>query len=112
MKGTAKMADRWYIVKNGKFLTSASKFTDNLNLAHLYDDEEIAAYFAKPIGGEVKILKHRDWVVVKDGEYLGRGGKLVEDLKAAYSFSSKSVADRYARDFNGEAVQVMARMNR
>lgn len=102
------MSDFCYIIKDGKYLTSGAKFTDNINLAYLYDDQEKAEYIAKSVGGQVVVRKSKKWVVVKDGMYLSNNGRFVQDIKEAYFFN-KSIADQYAQELKGNAVQVLTK---
>jgi hypothetical protein len=103
------MSDFWYIAKDGKYLTAEARFTDNFNLAYLYEDKEQAEFLAKKFDGEAIARKSRKWVVVKNGEYLSEKEKFVEDIDLAYSFNNKNIAEQYARELEGKAVQVLSK---
>lgn len=101
------MSEFWFIVREGKYFTRGTKFTDNFNLAYLYGSKEEAEDVANEIGGEIRAYKRQKWVVVKDNCYLSYGGKFVKDLNEAYLFS-KSTANQYAQELKGQAVQVLS----
>ena len=98
------MGEFFYIIKENKYLTSGAKFTDNVNLAYLYDNKDEAECIARKTEGIVMARKPRKWIVVKDGMYLSNNGKFIEDIKEAYVFD-KSTAEQYSRELKGEAVE-------
>ena len=100
------MKEFFLIFKDGKYLTSREKFTDNFNLAYLFENKDDAEKIAQKMNGIVKVYKPGKWLVVKDGLYLGYNNKFVEDIKNAYVFH-KITAQQYARELNGEAVETL-----
>lgn len=102
------MSDFWYILKDGKYLTAGAKFTDNFNLAYLYENKEQAEILAARVGGEVMVYRRSKWVVVKDGMYLSNNNRFIKDINEAYLFDRKT-SEQYARELKGNAVQVLAK---
>ena len=98
------MSEFYFIVKDGKYLTSGAKYTDNVNLAYLYKNKDEAEHIASKIEGTVLAKKSRKWVVVKDNMYLSTNNEFIKDIKEAYIFN-KSTAEQYARELKGAAVE-------
>ncbi|NLW92622.1 MAG: hypothetical protein GXY34_13615 [Syntrophomonadaceae bacterium] len=98
------MGGFFYIIKENKYLTSGAKFTDNVNLAYLYDNRDEAECIARKIEGIVMARRSRKWIIVKNGMYLSNNGRFIEDIKEAYIFD-QSTAEQYARELKGEAVE-------
>lgn len=102
------MSNFWYISKDGKYLTAGAKFTDNFDLAYLYENKKQAEILAARVGGDVMVRKSSKWVVVKDGMYLTKNNRFIKDINEAYFFN-RSTSEQYARELKGNAVQVLAK---
>lgn len=102
------MSNFWYILRDGKYLTAGAKFTDNFNLAYLYENKDQAEILAARVGGEVIARKSSKWVVVKDGMYLSNNNRFIKDINEAYFFNRRT-SEQYARELKGDAVQVLAK---